>query len=182
MKIVVSISFETLSNSSAQSGKMDDIKYLISQGVNINEKIDRGENILHIADRRFYLDVIKYLISVEKTNEGENVLHMAVRSSSLNDDKYLISQGKNINKKTNRRENVIHFASGTSNLNVTEHLIINEVNDNEKTNEGENALHIAAGSTSNSNVIEYLIKKELTQMKECIKEKVFSILPLLYLI
>ena len=84
-------------------GDLEEVKLLISRGVNVNEKDNSGWTPLHFASRNGHLEVMKLLISEaksvgidivnEKNNSGCTPLQSASANGHLGVMKLLISEG-----------------------------------------------------------------------------------------
>ena len=86
-------------------GNIDKIKYLISQGANIDCQNENKFTPLHLASQEDHLNIVKYLISqganIECQDKDKSTpLHIASSKGHLNIVKYLISQGANIECQT----------------------------------------------------------------------------------
>lgn len=142
---------------------LDFVEYLISKGMDVNEKTNDGRSAFHCAVSKGDIELSKYLANEvvnihEKTSDGRNVLHLAVSSENLELVKYLINRGVKLKEKTNEGENMLHIAALKGNLELVKYLVEKGVNVQEKTTDGRNMLHFAAYK-GNKELAEYLIGK-----------------------
>eukprot|EP00057_Strongylocentrotus_purpuratus_P014627 XP_011669101.1 PREDICTED: serine/threonine-protein phosphatase 6 regulatory ankyrin repeat subunit B-like [Strongylocentrotus purpuratus] len=125
---------------SAMQGHLDVIKYLISQGAELNKgAIDgaevnktngRGETALRLAAQDGHLDITRYLIS-----QGAGHLDVI---------KYLISQGAEVNNIEDNGMTALHASAQEGHLDVTKYLIGQGDEVNKGGNADRTALHYAA--------------------------------------
>lgn len=86
----------------AKNGYFQIVKYLISNGANINAVNMLGQYVLSIAVIKGYLPIVKYIIlkgaNIHRNNN--ELLQYAVQKGHLNIIKYLVEHGANINAKS----------------------------------------------------------------------------------
>lgn len=90
---------------------------IISNGVNVNEKILNHETLLHYASRNGYLDMVKKLLdygaNVDQITSfnGYTPLWMASQNNHLDVVMALLSAGANVNKVISDSRSSLYIAS-----------------------------------------------------------------------
>ena len=115
----------------ACKGSVEDIKYFIESGVDVNVKDVEGFTPLHYAaERNPQVEVLIYLVSQgavvdAKNKSGRTPLHGAAHCNSNVDVlKYLVSQGADANTKDDNGRTPLHMAAiSNSNIDVLKYLI-----------------------------------------------------------
>lgn len=84
----------------ALSGNVKAIPLAMDLGIEPDQETENGENILHLAVRKGDLDMIEYILSLDridttlKTASGENILHIAARYGHANVMRYIIENNQ----------------------------------------------------------------------------------------
>ena len=125
-------------------GHLDVVKYLVSQGADVNEA-KNGWTPLHRAAARGHLDVVKYLVSQgadvnAKNNDGGTPFFMAAVHGHLDVVKYLVSQGADVNAEDNDGRTPLHWAAYNGELDIVKYLVSQGVDVNAEDDAGETPL------------------------------------------
>jgi len=110
----------------AQYGEVEDIKYHIEKGINVNTKDEYGNTPLHFAARHNKnIEVIKYLVSERadinaKRRYGATPLSLAIGERNNDVALFLISQGADATT-----EGMLHAAAGGHNVEIIKLLVAN---------------------------------------------------------
>ena len=149
----------------AQSGTVDDVRYFLDNGGEVNQQNGGGWTPLHLAAQyNSDVKVLEYLVSqgsdVNMKNNKDNLetpLHCAARSNTNVDVfQYLISQGANVNASNGWGATPLVFAIWlNSNVEVMKLLVSCGADVNAKTWDGRTPLVIAAGHSS-PHVVDFL--------------------------
>ena len=121
--------YTTLLHIAAYNPEVEVLKYLISQGADVNAKDNDGETPLHHTVFNSNIEVLKYLVSQgvdvnAKNNNGRTPLHLAANFSRDPEVlKYLVSQGADINAKDNDGETPVHCTAYNRDVEVLKYLI-----------------------------------------------------------
>ncbi|XP_014286998.1 putative ankyrin repeat protein RF_0381 [Halyomorpha halys] len=125
-----------------------------------------GENLLHIAASKGFLDSVKFLIKSgidvnAKNIYGETPLYQAAKVNNIELFTILIKSGADIKTRTYIGETVMHHAASTGNIPIVRHLLaenyglsVNEIN-----SKGETPLHTAALS-GKCEMLKFLIQNK----------------------
>ena len=141
------------------------LKYLVSQGTDVNEKDRWGWTPLHQALRtNSNVNVLKYLMKQvveinEKDKHGNVLLHYAASNPRVEILKYLVSRGADVNAENKNGWTPLFFvAGGNSNVDVLKYLVNQGADINEKNKRGCVLLHYAAGNP-NVEILKYLVSQ-----------------------
>ena len=98
----------------AELGNLEQVKYLIEQGTDINAKDYGGNTALTESSYEGHLDIVKYLIEngADINTKGANGYTALIWSSDkghLEVVKYLIEQGADVNVKNNNGYTALHY-------------------------------------------------------------------------
>ena len=142
---------------------IEKVKFLIENGVDVNEKNLLGKTPLYEAASSGYLELVKFLVEKgadvnAKTNNGVTALHDAAYNGYLEIEKFLVEKGADINAKTNSGRTPLHEAASGNKLEALKFLVEKNADVNAKTNDGVTPLHEAATS-GNIIIIHLLVKK-----------------------
>ena len=135
----------------AAKGSVDDIRYFIDQGVDVNEKSNEDfENQVYTNDsRKIILDI-----------NGTPLHYAAHHNPDIEVVKYLIEKGADANAKTDVGVTPPDLAAGHNpNMEILKYLVENGADANLKDGRDWTPLHYAALHNSNVEVLEYLIEK-----------------------
>ena len=172
LKHQLTVNGESALQMAVRGGSIEDIEHLLSEGLDVNQCDNDGDNILHLAclhapqDRR--LSVVKHLIehfpSLQHVRNkfGATEIHYAAVGGSVDVLEYLVGIGYDINDKDTKGETVLHRAcKQTDNEDMIRYMTqkYHELK-HQLTTDGESALHKAlrVGSIPN---LEILISEEL---------------------
>ena len=116
----IAFSGENPLHAAAWFGHKDKVKLLLRQGVNINDKNEKGKTPIHLAASGGHTDTVKLLIEHganinEKDNDGKTAIHQAAEEGNSDRMKFLLSVGANINEKDNDGKTAIHQAAEEGN-------------------------------------------------------------------
>jgi len=148
-------------HSAASNSDVEVLKYLVSQGDEVNAKDYVGDTPLHrAAAGNTQVEVFQYLVSQgadvnAKDNTGWTPLHYAATNSNVEVLKYLVSQGADVNAKANEGLTPLHRAKTISHV---QYLISQGAEVKAKTDSGLTPLHLAS-SDSDVEVLQYLISQ-----------------------
>jgi len=142
-------------------GKIEQVKLLISEGDDVNEKTTTGDTPLHYAVRYGHEDVAELLIAKgahvnERGAEGDTPLHYAAREGHKEIVELLLAQGADVTATTGYLETTpLHYAALGNHQKVAEILMANgaPVDSGRAT-----PLRIAARA-GHKDMIEFLISK-----------------------
>lgn len=123
------------------------VRYLINNGVNVNEENSRHESAVIIAFKKGYISLAKMLLSNEaKVNDQEiiEIVKIAINKNNLKIFECLIENNININNKKDRYNNSpLHLAVKEKKLDCVKYLLENGANINDKNKDGQTPLFIA---------------------------------------
>ena len=113
----------------AANGNDQLFQYFIKMGSNIKQRTKYGENCLHVAARRGYMDLCKTL--VEKYNfdvhmtdsSGRTALHLCAGSGTYQFFRYFLKMGFDINLRTKHQENCLHIAASFGHIELCKMLL-----------------------------------------------------------
>jgi ankyrin repeat protein len=93
---------ETPLHMAAIEGSVDIVRFLITQGADVNAVNNRGQTPLHMACYYNRLDIVKYLVSRGAdidagTEHTQTPLLFAIFNDHIEVIKYLLSQGSDVN-------------------------------------------------------------------------------------
>ncbi|MFC1781263.1 ankyrin repeat domain-containing protein [Planctomycetota bacterium] len=111
-----------------ENGDIEQIKLLISQGADINVKINRGQTLLHMASERGDKEIAELLIENgadinAKNNAGGSSLHSAVMSGHKNIVELFIEAGADVNIISNSGDTPLDIAQGRGQNEIVELLL-----------------------------------------------------------
>lgn len=139
------------------------LKYLVSQGADVNAKSNSGKTPLHIAAQfNTNVEVFKYLISQgsnvnARSNDGFTPLFIAVSNNNVEAVQILVSAGADVNERLNdgnipMLSNAVAF--GNANIDIVKLLVSAGADVNAKDDNGLPPLDMA--NPDNQAIIEYL--------------------------
>ena len=137
----------------AERGTVNDVKYLVSQGTDVNAKRPDGWMPIHVAAHHNpNVDVLEYFVSlgydVNEKNYDHNELTLLHCAAWMNTNvevvKYLVSQGADVNAKNGVGWTPLHEAAArNSNLEVLRYLISQRADVHARNNDGRTPLDTA---------------------------------------
>ncbi|HRG46204.1 MAG: ankyrin repeat domain-containing protein [Leptospiraceae bacterium] len=113
------------------SGKLDIIRFLISDNYDINAEDTNGNTSLHIACEKGHFEIVKVLIKnganihTKTSDYEETTLYIASENGHLDIVKLLIAKGAIINDINRYKDTALHAASSKGYLDIVEYLILN---------------------------------------------------------
>jgi len=134
----------------AASGKINVIKYLVSNGANVNVGVEHlGRTPLHNAAAHGQFETVKYLISIgadvnAKRDNNRTPLFEATLCGKTEIVKYLVSAGADVNVKTSGGNTMLHYAAEKGYIEIVEFLISMGLDVNVQGLYGRTPLHNAA--------------------------------------
>ncbi|XP_038122738.1 uncharacterized protein LOC6050810 isoform X2 [Culex quinquefasciatus] len=135
----------------AHRGHKNIVKYLIKKKDSKNAvTMDKGENVLHIAAKAGFRDIVSMLLDHKvdvhgTTADGETALHLASKLGHVEIVRSLIKHEAAIHSRTKYGFTPLHFATKHGHIKVVNYLLGNGANPNEITNDlGFTPLHWAA--------------------------------------
>ena len=139
----------TLLNVAVIEGHIEIVKYLVSDGADLNQQDSSEETPLIIAIKEGKLDLIAYFLSQGadvnvKVYFNETPLHKAVDKGELEIVKLVVTNGADLNLKNNQKETPLFVAVESNQTNVAEYLISQGADVNIKNQRARYPLHIAA--------------------------------------
>ncbi len=145
------------------SGGLNLVKYLLSNGANIKAKTDGGMTVLMTAVESGNLDLVKYLLSKganlkAKTDDGTTVLMFAAEKGNLELVKYLILKGVDINAKRFGDLTFLHDVAWFGHRELVKFLVSKGANINAKDGYGATAL-FRLSERGDLELVKYLISK-----------------------
>lgn len=133
---------------SSKNARLDHVIIAINNGANINTKHNLA---IRYASSKGHLNIVKYLVSLEKTDIHLNdALKSASYAGNLDMIKYLISQGADVQTQDNYS---VKYASKNGHLNVVKYLVSVGANIHVNNNE---AVRLA-NENARFEVIDYLV-------------------------
>ncbi|XP_059176245.1 putative ankyrin repeat protein RF_0381 [Physella acuta] len=129
-------------------GRLNIVKFLISQKCNLDCTTSSGQTPLMIASKHQFLHVVKCLIENKasvniRDNDGESALHAAVKCCNFEIVSFLVENGANVTQSNNAGQTPLFYAGS---LKTIKYLIEkgDEINRIDKS--GEMALHFNSKS------------------------------------
>lgn len=150
----------------AQEGKSEVLKLLISSGLDVNQKDDKGDAILFSAISFGGVDCVKVLvengadINFEKnTDKGSTgpALILASLTGRLPVVRYLAKSGADLDIQNSFGETALMLAAAKGHYDIVDFLIKSGANVNKQKKAGTTAVKFAAG-IGNTEILEALIK------------------------
>jgi len=154
---------ETPLHSAASGGQLEVVKFLISQGADINLKQNSGATALHFACFGGHRDVVEWLIDNgadvnSKDNNGLTPLRVAVFRSNKEMIALLIEKGAALNAREENGATPLHEACIGGNKDVVELLIEKGANIGIEDDMGNTPFHMAS-NYGQKEIVELLIAK-----------------------
>jgi len=136
----------------AQRGTVNDVRYFLARGEDVNQRDGSGDPLSHHAVRENNVEVAVFLIvsgaDVNATDTNDwTPLHIAVHNPGMDMMRHLISHGANVNARNNVHWTPLHYAARYNpNAEVLRYLIFHGADVNARINIGLTALDLADGA------------------------------------
>ncbi len=145
-------------------GKLETVKFLISEGLDINLKTTNNKTALHFATQSGNIEIVKYLIESglninEVTSNNESNLHFAIQSGNTELISFYLEKGLKL--ESYEKETLIYFAILSNNIEIFEFLASKGI----KLDAEKNYLHDAV-YFNKPNIIKYLIDNNYSLLKK----------------
>ncbi|MBN2018412.1 MAG: ankyrin repeat domain-containing protein [Candidatus Cloacimonetes bacterium] len=146
----------------AIAGNLDIMKYLISQGADINTIDREGSNLLHNAAANGHLEVVQYLldqgfdINAEDAN-GNTALLFASSHNNFDLIKFLLDKGADLEAESINGTNVILNSAFAGNIEIVDFFIDKGFSVNHPNQWGVTPL-MYASIVGNKDVVEFLLE------------------------
>lgn len=134
----------------AANGHLDEIRYWVARGADVNSKDDKGRTPLQQGAVNGHLDVVQYLVARgadvnAKDSDGFTVLHTTVlMKGNLEVVQYLVAHGADVNARDKEGSTPLCNAALAGSLDVVQYLATHGADVKATNNDGMTALHIAA--------------------------------------
>ena len=143
-------------------GRLEVVKYLVSQGATIDAKTNDGDTALIWAKEQNYREVVKFLekeIALRQQRKDRESLHYYAEYGNLAGVKRALQAGANIDAKNNDGWTALISASYKDHVEVVKYLVSQGANIQVRTNSGNTALMLA--KQANRSEIVYFLEKEI---------------------
>ena len=139
----------------AEEGRIDVMKWLKEQGLDINARCNTGETPMHRAAQRGRLESMKWLYEQgadikAKASNGRTPMSWAAWNGHLESMKWLYEQGADIFVKDHYGWTLMFYASNNGHLTAMKWLKEQGLAVNSKSNDGKTPMHSAAESWNSS--------------------------------
>ncbi|VDI67760.1 Hypothetical predicted protein [Mytilus galloprovincialis] len=152
-------------------GKIETVKYFLSEGINICQYSETGRSLLHAtcepsSENEGHKSVISLLIQnkldiSKPDNDGLSPLHLACQNCLLSVCEFLISNNANVNMQDYQSKSPLHFACQSGSFSLCEFLISFKANVNMQDYQNKSPLHFACERIEpNIDIIEVLLKNK----------------------
>jgi ankyrin repeat protein/beta-lactamase regulating signal transducer with metallopeptidase domain len=149
----------------AADGDIDKVKSLISKGVDVNTKDEKGWTPLHTASYYGRKDIAVFLIAKggninDKDISGRTPLHVASDGVRTFVFESLVAKGANVDARDKAGNTPLHYAAGWHlvNTRILKLIIDKGADINSRNEKGETPLHFAARSRKkHDTVVEFLL-------------------------
>ncbi|XP_046371140.2 ankyrin repeat domain-containing protein 50-like [Haliotis rufescens] len=146
-------------------GHRDMFKFLVSQGANVSQVDDDGDNILHWACIGGHVSMVKYLLSQHiidinsRSKKGKTPLMKAAYYGQSDVLKFLVSEGANVSLVDDDGDNILHWACIGGQVGVVKYLLSQySVDINSRAKMGKTPL-MKAAYYGHRDVLEFLVSK-----------------------
>ena len=100
----------------SESGNIDQVRFFLECGANVNVKGDRKNRPLHYAAENGHTEVVKLLLQngadINATNwDGQTPLEFAVKEGQLEVTQLLLQNGADVNRRSSLQNLVFHYLS-----------------------------------------------------------------------
>lgn len=150
--------------------RLDNVKFLVAKGADINIKENLGSDALNKAvySRSNNIKMIKFLfeqgtdLNTKTKRPGNTPLHHASELGREDVLKWLLDKGADVNQKNNYTETPMHKAADQGHVNILRILLANGAKINEQTRRGITPLDSAL-FRKNKKAVSYLKSKGATE-------------------
>jgi ankyrin repeat protein/Flp pilus assembly protein TadD len=145
----------------AAQGHLDEVRYWVARGADVNARDDKGITPLHRGAVGGHLDVVQYLVAQGanvkvKGSDGSTVLHSTVLlKGNLDVVQYLVAHGADVNARDKEGSMPLYNAALAGSLAVVQYLATHGADVRATNNDGLTALHVAA--LGHLDVAQYLV-------------------------
>jgi len=137
----------TLLHVAAQQGNLTAVKFLVSQGANVNAKTNQGFTPLFLAvSFNKNTEVAEFLISVGSDVKDGFTMHTLIAEGKVEAVRFLVSKGADVNAKIHEDATSLHMASLKGSTELAKVFVSAGADVNAKDNSGFTPLHVAAFS------------------------------------
>lgn len=149
---------------SAESGRLELVKFLVTRGAKLSIRNDIGETALFFATRSGNLEVVRLLVSKgadinQKDKNGDSLFDLALMNDYLPIIEYLLSEGYKVNTLDRKGQTpLMKTISFPGNIDTINLLLENDADIALEDNNGNTALHYAA-INNNSEAVTLLLAK-----------------------
>ena len=150
--------------SAALVGDLEAIKDFLNAGLEINQKDNNGQTVLHVAIKEGHEEIIKFLISKRvdlsiKDSTGSTALFYAISRNQKNIIKLLIEKGANVDVKNTSLFTPLHRAALSGAEDVIELLLSHNANVNSLSKSESTPLDLVLMRTEPKSEIADLLRK-----------------------
>ena len=117
-----------MKNTYANEGHVQVAKYLIEAGIDVNERDENDQTLLHwVASRKKFKDLVQVLVDKDADanaldDENETPIFKAVRNGKHDAVEKLIDAGADLNFKNEENQTVLDLAKAKQNSNLIQLL------------------------------------------------------------
>jgi len=145
---------------------LDQVKFLVERGADINVVDGYGHTPLMIASGYGKLDTIRYLVEQGadlhmKNYKGFNALLISAKYGEFDTMKYLVEQGAQLHEKNNKGDDAFLLCLRHNNLDMVKYLLDQGADINIKDKKGYNALMLSS-YFGYFDLVEYLIEQGIS--------------------
>ena len=142
----------TLLHVAVSNDHIDIVKYLVSQGADVDSQDSEGDTPLHLAASSGLLEIAKYLVSkganvnARNTSFQETPLNRTTYYGYIDMVKLLVTHGADVNARAKDKSAPLQNAAEIGSLHIVRYLISKGAKINHRDNVGNTALHEAVGN------------------------------------
>ncbi|XP_065580502.1 uncharacterized protein LOC136040233 [Artemia franciscana] len=120
----------TVLHIASKVNSLEIVKYLVSEGSNINANDKSGQKPIHVAAENGHIDTVEFFLSkgigIDVSGaENQTLLHYAVDANQLETVKYLIAKGADVNANDISVQSPLHGAAFYGYIEIVEVLLKN---------------------------------------------------------